>query len=335
MNEEVFEKEFEEIESIIRRHQRFLILGHVDPDGDCIGSVLAFAQFLLGRGKEVMCYVPGEIPGVYMKLPCTDLLVSESELSRFGQEAIFALDVPTTVRTADLFQLNGSQLVVNIDHHPTNEHYGYINVVDENACATTVLIYRFLCTVAPDEITPNMADCLYVGVLLDTGGFRFQNTNAEALATAAELVERGARASELAHEFIHVKKLKTLKLLAMSLQSIEVHCEGKIAAMEISSEMIEKSGGSLKDTEGFIDYANAIDDVELSALFRGVAPGEIRISLRSRNELNVAELAGRYGGGGHRNAAGLVMYDDLETAKSLILGGLKELLENRGDSTIT
>lgn len=332
MNEKLAEKEFKEILALVEHHKRFLILGHVDPDGDCIGSMLALALFLVGRGKEVICFAPGEIAQVYSRLPGAHLFVDQSELKRFGHDMIFALDSPTTARIADLVEPGDDQIVVNIDHHPTNESYGTINVVDENSCATAIVIYRFLSTCVPGEIIQEMASCLYLGILMDTGGFRFKNTNAEALTIAGRLVDHGAKPYELAHDFIYMKRYSTLKLLAQALDSIEMHCSGKVAVMYVTRTMIDTSGGSISDTEGFVDYASSIDEVELGALFREIGPEETRVSLRSRNHHDVAELAEKYGGGGHRNAAGLTFHGSIEKAKSVVIEGLETLLD---ESTTT
>ncbi len=326
MNKESFAKEFNEVAALVARHRRFLLLGHVDPDGDCIGSMLALAHFLVDTGKEVACYTPGDIADIYRALPLARLFVGEESLPKLHPEMVFALDSPTTARTDDLVRMNDGRPVVNIDHHPTNERYGGINIVDDTASATSIIVYRFLAAVAPASITPEVADYLYLGVLMDTGGFRFQNTNAEALGMAARFVELGARPYQLAHEFIYVKKFNTLKLLSRALDSIEVHDGGRIALIQISLDMVAQSGASMSDTEGFVDYATSIDDVALGALFREVAPGEIRVSLRSRNGYNVAALAERFGGGGHRNAAGLTIAGDLAAAKSAILAGFEEML---------
>ena len=326
MREERFTREFAEIAALIEPRRRFLLFGHIDPDGDCIGSMLALAAFLRGRGKEVACFTPGDMAAIYLDLPLVKLFLREEELPSFKPDMVFALDSPTTARTADLAAHGNGVPVVNIDHHPTNERYGDVNVVDERASAAAILVYRFLAAVAPESITPEMADYLYLGVLMDTGGFRFRNTNAEALATAARFVELGARAHELAHDFIYVKKLGTLKLLARALDDLEVYEGGRIAAMRVSRAMLAAAGAEMSDTEGFVDYAASIDDVELAALFREVGEKEIRVSLRSRNDHDVASLAEKFGGGGHRNAAGLTIREDLVTAAALIVHALGGML---------
>jgi phosphoesterase RecJ-like protein len=245
----------------------------------------------------------------------------------FEHDCIIAVDCPNTARTEHIARSCENEDVINIDHHPTNEMYGCVNIVDENAAATTVLVYRFFVSQAPERITPDVADCLYLGILMDTGGFRFQNVDSEALRIASELIGLGARAYDLAHEFIYMKKFSTLRLLGLVLGSLRLHIDGRAATMEITSDMLERTGTTLKDSEGFVDYGAALDDVELVALFRETAPGEVRVSLRSRNHHDVSALAERFGGGGHVRAAGLTLETDLASARETIVNGFEELLD--------
>lgn len=332
MSEGRFRSEFSEVAALIDRHGKFLLLGHIDPDGDCIGSMLALARFLRARGKEAICFAPGEIPGFYLNLPDAGMIVPEGEIERFGQEIVFTLDSPTPARTADIAEPENGQLIVNIDHHPTNEGYGSINIVEEHTSATAVLVYRLLDAIDRGGIDEVIAGYLYLGILMDTGGFRFQNTDEESLSCAAELVGLGANPHGLAHDFLFVKTYDSLRLLGASLQSLELHSGGRMAVMEVSGAMLDESGGSMADTEGFVDYPASVDTIELSALFRELGPEEIRVSLRSRSTHDVARVAERFGGGGHRKAAGLTIRKSLAEAKSIIVGELEGLLERTRDS---
>ena len=326
MSGERFETEFSEMMALIDRHESVLVTGHIDPDGDCIGSMFAFALMLEEMGKKVMCYAPGEISELFLKLPGASTLTAREEASSFKHDLVIAVDSPNTARTENFARPCENEDVINVDHHPTNEIYGCVNVVDGAAAATTVLVYRFFMSAAPDRITADVADCLYLGILMDTGGFRFQNVDSEALRIASELIDLGARAYDLAHEYIYVKKFNTLKLLGFVLDSLRLHFDGRAATIEVTSEMLEKTWTTLKDSEGFVDYGAALDDVELVALFREIAPGEVRVSLRSRNDHDVSALAERFGGGGHVRAAGLTLETDLASAKDTIVDGFGELL---------
>ncbi len=326
MSAERFETEFSEMMALIDRHQSVLVTGHIDPDGDCIGSMFAIAQMLEEMGKKVICYAPGEISDLFLKLPGASMLAEREEASSFEHDLVIAVDSPNTARTENFARPCENEDVINIDHHPTNEMYGCVNIVDGAAAAAAVLVYRFFMSVAPDRITAGVADCLYLGILMDTGGFRFQNVDSEALRIASELIDFGARAYELAHEYIYVEKFTTLRLLGLVLDSLRLYLDGRAATMEVTSEMLERTGTTLKDSEGFVDYGAALDDVELVALFRETAPGEVRVSLRSRNHHDVSALAERFGGGGHVRAAGLTLKTDLASARETIVDGFAELL---------
>lgn len=327
MSGERFEREFSEMMALIDRHESVLVTGHIDPDGDCIGSMFAIALMLEEMGKKVICYAPGEISDLFLKLPGASTLAEREEASGFEHDLVIAVDSPNTARTENFARPCENEEVINIDHHPTNEMYGCVNVVDGAAAATTVLVYRFFMSAAPGRITGDVADCLYLGILMDTGGFRFQNVDSEALRIASELIDLGARAYDLAHEYIYVKKFTTLKLLGLVLDSLRLHLDGRAATIEVTSEMLERTGTTLKDSEGFVDYGAAIDDVELIALLRETAPGEVRVSLRSRNHHDVSSLAERFGGGGHVRAAGLTLETDLASARKTIVDGFGELLD--------
>ena len=327
MAKESFNSHFEKVIDLVDKHDRFLIIGHVDPDGDCIGSMLSLVLFIGARGKEAVCFAPGDRSDLFSKLPGAQKLYSLEEVSKFDHEVVFAVDLPTVERSEGVLLKPGlNHPIINIDHHPSNHRYGTINIVDEDAAATTILIFRFLSAIAEAEITPDIATCLYLGILMDTGGFRFQNTNADAMHTAGRLIELGAESYRLTHDFIYMKKYSTLKLLAHVLETLELHNGGRIAIMRITNAMLEKAGATIKDSEGFVDYGAAVDDVELIALLREITHEKTRVSLRSRNDHDVASVAGRFGGGGHRKAAGLTIDSSISVSEELILEGLRSLL---------
>jgi len=327
MSGERFEKEFSEMMALLERHDSVLVTGHIDPDGDCIGSMFAIALMLEEMGKKVVCYAPGEISDLFLKLPGASMLAGREEASSFKHDLVIAVDSPNTARTENFARACENEDVINIDHHPTNEMYGCVNIIDGDAAATTVLVYRFFISAAPEKMTSDIADCLYLGILMDTGGFRFQNVNSEALRVSSDLIGLGARGYDLAHEYIYMKKFSTLKLLGRVLDSLRLHIDGRAATMEVTLEMLERTGTTLKDSEGFVDYGAALDDVELVALFRENAPGEIRVSLRSRNHYDVSALAEKFGGGGHVRAAGLTLETDIASARETIIKGFAEMLD--------
>jgi phosphoesterase RecJ-like protein len=326
LNSEKDKKLFNGIISLIKQHEKFLLVAHVDPDGDCVGSMLAIAALLEGMGKRVGCYIPGVVSEKYKKLPRMKLLLSQEEFNNYQYEVVFVVDTPTLERIGNIVRADDETIIVNIDHHPTNERFGSINFIKDKTAATTILVYHFLSFLDTGIITPEIADYLYLGIMMDTGCFRFQNTDEESLAVASELVGYGARASEIAREFFYMKKFRSLKLLSCVLSNLQLFGDGRIAIMELTKSMLEESQAEVEDTEGFIDYAAAIEGVELVAFLREIVPEGVRVSLRSLNHLNVASFAEKYGGGGHKNAAGLVIDYDMEKSRELIIHGFREML---------
>ena len=325
MSSEKDEKIFSEIASLIKIHNKFLLIAHIDPDGDCVGSMLAIAALLETMGKRVGCYIPGIVSEKYKKLPHMKLLLSEEEVKEFKYEVSFVVDTPTLERGGNIVSADKA-IIINIDHHPTNERFGSINFVKDHTAATTILVYYLLSYLDEEFITSEIADYLYLGIVMDTGCFKFQNTDAEALYVASKLVEYGAHASEITREYFYMKKFRSVQLLSHVLANLQLLDNGRIAVMELTNSMLEEYQAKVEDTEGFIDYAMAIEGVELVAFLREIVPGQVRASLRSLNNLNVASFAEKYGGGGHKKAAGLTINHDLEESRNLVIHGFREIL---------
>jgi len=317
---------FENIRTLINRNKTFLLIAHVDPDGDCVGSMLSFAALLEKMGKEVGCYIPGGVSEKYKKFSRLESILSEEDINRFKFEAVFVLDTPTLERAGGIITHEKDAVIVNIDHHPTNMRFGSINYIKDKTASTTILVYHFLSFAYSESITPEIADYLYLGIVTDTGCFRFQNTDAEALSVASELIGYGARASEITREFFYMKKFRSVKLLSCVLANLQLFEDGKVAVMELTNSMLDEFNAELEDTEGFIDYAGSIEGVELTAFLREINTKRVRASLRSLGDLDVSSLAERYGGGGHKNAAGLTFDHGLERSRELVIDGFRQIL---------
>ncbi|MBD3179725.1 MAG: hypothetical protein GF417_09025 [Candidatus Latescibacteria bacterium] len=327
LNECGSETAFRQALSLIREEESFLVAAHVDPDGDCVGSMLAVASFLKNIGKRADCFIPGEVPEKYSEIPGMEERLSEDQVAPEDYDVIFTVDVPTLERVGNIFDPREVKEVINIDHHPTNGRFGSVNIVREDASSTAILVYYLLSGYGDGTITPRIADYLYLGVVMDTGCFRFSNTDAESLEVAARLVRLGARAPEIAREFYHMKSASAVKLLGLVLNRLKFHGEGRIAVMELTSSMLYECGARVEDTEGFIDFGTAIEGVELVAFLREIEPEMTRVSLRSLDDHDVSALAEKYGGGGHTNAAGLMIGLSLDKTEELIRGSLREMLE--------
>lgn len=291
--------------ALIRRGHRFVLTSHVHPDGDAIGSEIGLARILHKLGKGATIWNRDPAPRVYHALQgCERIHVGQTPPPGFPDlyDAVIVLECPSPDRTG-LDEELGDLQRINIDHHLGNQHYGKINWVDSAAPAVGVLVYRIAAALnlALDAITAN---ALYLALHTDTGGFRFSNTTPEAFDAAAALVRAGAEPHVVAQWLYESQPLSALLLLKEMLPSVEIHADGRVATAWLTQAMVENADALPGDSEGLIDHPRSVAGVETVALFRELADGGYKVSLRSRGAVDVQAIAQAWGGGGHHNAAG-------------------------------
>jgi len=305
---------------------RVWVTVHESPDGDSIGAALALAGVLRKRGKQVAVIRQPPFPQQYATLPWAGEMTDVSRLDQiFAPEMIVAVDVGSFTRVGAVVEHVGADTdVINIDHHQGSGGFAgpcrLLNLVDPGFASTTMLLYMLLQEAYPGCIGPEEARCLYVGLMTDTGCFRFSNTDAAALQVAAELVALGADPGALAEEYMFRRRPQALRLLGDVLSSLEFHADGRLATLVLTQEMLRRTGARLDETEGFVNYATSVEGVHAAALFREAEPRLVRVSLRASGLVDVAALAREFGGGGHPNAAGLTLAADLATARDVVTG---------------
>jgi len=302
----------------IRQGNRFLLTSHVNPDGDAIGSELGLARLLRRMGKGAVVWNRDETPTIYRPLPGSERIHTGTEPpAGFPDvfDAIIVLECPSPDRTG-LEQHLSALPVVNIDHHLGNQHYGAINWVDTAAPAVGEMVYR-LAQGLKVTLEPETADCLYLTLVTDTGGFRFSNATPVAFEAAAALVRDGAHPEQVSQWLYESQPLPVLRLVGEMLQTLELHEEGRIATVRLTSEMFARAGAATGDSEGLIDYPRTIAGVEAVALIRQREDGTHKVSLRSRGDVDVEKIARHHGGGGHRNAAGYSVDGDGGTVEEI------------------
>ena len=288
-----------------------LIVSHVDPDGDAIGSLIALGSAMDKMGKNTVWLNESNIPTVYSFLPSVHKIVQTVEDPRLF-DTVVVLDCGDLERVGSAAeQIQQIPTVVNIDHHTTNTNFGTLHYVDTDACATAEIVYRLIKALgASFDKTIGMA--LYTGILTDTGSFRFSNTNQAAFAICQEMVAYGAEPHSVAKHVYGTYSLGRIKLLNLALDSLEITSNGRVSLMTLTQEMLAKTGTDPEDAEGLINYARRIQDVRIAALIRELAKGEcesngnqrFHVSLRSDGSVDVADIATTFGGGGHSSAAG-------------------------------
>lgn len=313
-----------QFQSEIQQASSVLIGTHLNPDGDALGSALAVSLYLdsLGVQNEVLCH--HQPPQNLMFLPGIDRVrqTPESEKHDLG----IILDLDSTERlgsTAPYFDACFKIMVV--DHHVPHEAPGDFRIIDVNAAATALILTRLFMEIEAD-VTPEMATCLLTGIVTDTGSYRFRNTSPEALHLSAFLLERGADINLVSEEIFHRKRLSAARLQGCMLEKMVIECKEQLAWAPLSLRDFESAEASDEDTEGFVNELLSIRTVQIAALLREHKPNRVRVSLRSRAEFDVAEVAREFGGGGHKNAAGCSFESSIEEVIDAMIPRLRACL---------
>ena len=293
----------------LRDRDRFLLVTHENPDGDALGSILAAKLLLDELSKDAVTYLPGvaPLPAEYKFMPLAEL---HRELpDDVGERVLFALDCANESRLGEgVGALAKTELVVNVDHHHDNSRFGNVNLVVADASSTGEIL-RDLIRELGLQLTPELAESLYIALVTDTGRFQYANTTPKALRLAAELVEAGADVRRVFQSVYESVQLAKLKLLARALERAQVYEGGGIVVSYLLKTDFAEVGAAEPYSEGIIDFLRAVEGAEMAALIREPpAPGRParRVSLRScSDEVDVSAIARASGdGGGHRQAAG-------------------------------
>jgi phosphoesterase RecJ-like protein len=307
-----------------REMDRFLIACHENPEGDAIGSELALALALRKMGKTATVLNADPVPGNLRFLPGADTVVFREDGAKY--EVAVVVDCGSIERTGRVGgELAKCPVMVNIDHHRTNGERGGLALVDPDAAATGLLIHRVL-TAMGLEIDHDVAVNIYVAVLTDTGSFHYGNSSPEAFLVAGEMVRRGVDPWAVAEQVYETQSAMRLRLLGRVLDSLEISVGGKVASITtMRADLAEFRSG--KDAlEGFINYPRSIAGTEVAVSFREESGGVFRVSFRSKGRVDVSVVATRFGGGGHRNAAGCTVSGTLQEVKRKVFESLEAAL---------
>jgi bifunctional oligoribonuclease and PAP phosphatase NrnA len=307
--------------------QRFCVVGHVRPDGDCIGSQLALTLALKNQGKEVCCWNEDAVPQKLAFLDPDHIV----EKPKPGQEfdCVIATDAANFDRLGSVGPAVASRkLLVNIDHHQGNTRYGDINWVSAKEASTGELIFKFL-KAANWAITPRIADCLFTAVSTDTGSFQYPTTKPMTYHTAAELVKLGANLATICHEVYQSYPLSRVRLLKHVYNNFRLSHRDQIAYFWLKKRDFTRTGADTNDAEGLIDHIRAIEPVVVACLFEEMEPELTRVSLRSKSDsVNVNHIAALFGGGGHHAAAGARIPGKPMSVQRRVIGAIKKALNS-------
>ncbi|THF81222.1 DHH family phosphoesterase [Cohnella fermenti] len=311
----------------IRERDDFLVVSHVQPDGDAISSTVA-AAWLLGKlGKTYTMYNDGPIPSRLAYLHGSDSIATAASRPDRKFKHVITVDCADFSRCGtaqELFE-DGFELL-NVDHHPTNDGFGTVNLIDSNAAATVEILHDLIesAKLAPDEGT---ATAIYTGLMTDTGGFRYANTSAKVMDIASSMLRAGANGPDLAERLLERMTLGQMRMIQTALARLEFSPDNRVGWLWVTTEDLSETGASNEDLEGLVNYPRNVEGVEVGILFKQNAPDSVKISLRSAGKVDVAAVAQQFGGGGHVRAAGCRVGANLSAAIPLVVAAVRQALD--------
>jgi phosphoesterase RecJ-like protein len=311
-----------QVVELIENKSNFGITTHIKPDGDGVGSSLGLCWLLRSLGKNAEVIVHGDVPPAYRDLPGADEIQDVREVNG-KYDAVFVIECSDLDRPG----IKGldSVLTVNIDHHATSEHFGTINWVDSTASAVGEMIYN-LCKAIGGRITKEIAECVYMALVTDTGSFHFPNTSDRTLKVASELIKAGAEPTKTGNSVYYNYPWSRIELMRQVLDTVRRDETGQVAMMRQTIEMERFADTVEGDNSGFVNIPLTAREVLVAVYMREVEPGKYRASLRSKGNVNVAKVAEKFGGGGHKNAAGLGVEGDWHDKEREIVEAVQQAI---------
>jgi len=303
------------IKQLLSTKRKIVIVPHKNPDGDAIGSTLGLFHYLVKGNHNVHVLVPNDYPPFLKWMPGNDTILKYDSQTKIcdalinDADIIFTLDFNAFHRTGNMETVltKSSALKIMIDHHQAPDHYATYMYSDVSMSSTCEMVYNFIDMLGDaNDIDNNIATCLYVGIMTDTGSFRFRSTTSKTHNIVAKLIEKGANNTDIHNNVYDTNRYERMQLLGCALTNLRVIPESKAAYISLSQDELQKYNYKKGDTEGVVNYGLSLDGIVLAAIFiEDRKEGIIKISLRSKGDFSVNEMSrAHFEGGGHTNAAG-------------------------------
>ena len=310
----------------IRRSEKVLISTHVNPDPDALCSELALTDFLKSLGKKVTIVNHEAVPRQFYFLP------GARSIKPYQENKNKVYDVAIVVDCGDLNRIGKVQnlirkdkILINIDHHITNDSFGTLNLVEPSASSTAEVIYELLLK-AGCVFNKNLAMHLYIGIMTDTGSFRYENTTARTHAIVAELLKFKISASKVYRKLYEIISFKDLKEFTKIISRFDMFFAGKVVCVRLRKAALSKFSGEFDLRDAIFKFLRPVKSVEVFVIFTEVGKNKTRVNLRSTNTFDVAKLANDFKGGGHRRASGCVVNKSIPEAQKEVLGKIRKIL---------
>lgn len=320
--------ELKETVAFIHERDDFLVVSHVQPDGDAISSTVAMAWMLTKLGKKVTMLNEGPVPlRLHYLWRSMDIHTYESAQPARQFRNVICVDCADYTRVGKSNQwFTPDAQLLNIDHHPTNDGYGLVNLLKFEAAATAEIMFELI-DEANLSLDIDVATALYTGLLTDTGGFRYSNTSPQVMAMASRLLEVGVNGPELAEHLLERMTMGQLHVTQRGLSRLSFSPDQRIGWIWVNSEDLTETGATNEDLEGLVNYPRNIEGVEVGLLFKQNGLDSVKVSLRSTGQVNVAAIAQHFGGGGHVRAAGCRLTDPLDEVIHQVVSRVQKALD--------
>lgn len=308
----------------IKSKDNFLILTHINPDGDALGSAFSLAEGLRLIGKKADAGLLAPIPFKYDFREFIPLYQRFDQMDLSEYKNVISVDCANLKRLGDARQFYEKTNSLNIDHHISNEQYGDINYIED--CAATGEIIYFILTQLDVTFDVAVRLGIYTAIVTDTGNLTFSNTTARSFNICAKMADEGLNISYAAGKIFNTRSLGATKLIAAYINNMILYKDDKISLSSLSLKEIKRCGAKADDCETLINYGKDIETVEVAVFIREIKEKTYKISMRSKNYVNVAEIAGNFGGGGHIKAAGCLIKGEFKDVKEIILEALEDYI---------
>lgn len=311
----------------IETHDHFLVVSHIHPDGDAASSTCAVGLLLKQLDKQYTLINEGPVPEKFHPICGSDNILNLKELGEFpNYEAVIAVDCADYSRMGDIGRYIPDHIpLLNIDHHPTNDCYGTAFIVQPNAAATAEILYDLI-ELMDIQWTKQLSNCIYTGILTDTGGFRYSNTSPKVLKMASHLLEYGAKASELAESLLEETSRAHVEILKRALNTLSFSENHQIAWVIVKKEDMWETKAKHEDLEGIVNYPRNIHGVEVGIMFKEMNDGTVKCSFRSAGKIDVSAVAQSFGGGGHVRASGATLQGSVDEVIQKVVKEVKRVL---------
>ena len=316
---------FQQIVDAIHQKHRFVVSSHARPDGDSIGSQLAFAYAARALGKEVTVVNRDAAPPPLMAFPgVPSIQIADHVSGDFDAAVIMECGDLARPGVAGLEQY----FVINIDHHPGNTNYGALNWFDESAAACGEMVFD-LVTALKVPLSREIATHIYLAILTDTGSFHYSSISPRTFDICRQLLDAGVDAVEVARNVYDSNNMGRLKLFGAVLSAMQIDPSGRIAIVYLDHEMARAAGGTYEDTEGLINLPLTVKEIQSVVFFKQSEGDDYRVSMRSKGEIDIGAVAKEFGGGGHKNAAGCSVTGPIDQLQKVFLEKIEQAIDGR------